>query len=94
MRLNDCADAFAGHEFPTTRTALVAEFGDDHLQLPEGTESVRAVLDRAGQEEFGSVGELRNALFCGVCAEAVGRRYYSDRDAPALGEDGPTQVSF
>jgi len=36
----------------------------------------------------------QSALFCRLGSEAIGRRYYSDRDAYTTGEDGPQQVSF
>jgi hypothetical protein len=94
MRLDDTADLFETHEFPTTRDAFLAEHGDTAVEFDGDSETMTTVLERAGDEEYANFEDFRSALLCGLPAEAVGRRYYSDRDAPAIGEDGPTQVSF
>lgn len=94
MRLHDAATLFESHEFPISRSTVLAEHGDATVELPEGTETVTTVLERTDEEEYDTYEALREAFHCGLPAEAVGRRYYSDRDAPAIGEEGPTQVSF
>lgn len=94
MRIEDAAILFESHEFPISRSTVLAQHGDATVELPEGTETVTTVLERTDEKEYDTYESLRDAFLCGLPAEAVGRRYYSDRDAPAIGEDGPTQVSF
>lgn len=94
MRLEEAAALFKAEEFPTTREQLCSRHGDLAVELADGEATVTTVLERAGEDRYQSYEELRASLFCGLPAGAVGRRFYSDRDAPAVGEDGPTPVSF
>ncbi len=94
MRLGETAKLFESVAYPTTREQVCAEHGDRAVELPDGEATVTTVLERAGDEEYENYEALRAALFCGLPAGAVGRLGYSDRDAPAVGEDGPTPVSF
>jgi len=94
MRLGETARLFESAEYPTTREQVCAEHGDLAVELPDGEATVTTVLERAGDDEYESYEALRASLFCGLPAGAVGRLGYSDRDAPAVGEDGPTPVSF
>ncbi|WP_101295083.1 DUF5789 family protein [Halegenticoccus soli] len=94
MRLNRTGDAFDGHEFPATSEELVEEYGDQLIELQNGEETFREVLERLGAQTYEGPDDVRNALLTGVSHKAIGRRFYSDRDAPALGENGPDPVSF
>ncbi|MEZ3144877.1 DUF2795 domain-containing protein [Halobaculum sp. MBLA0143] len=94
MRLEEAAALFESEEFPTTRERLCSRHGDLAIELADGEAVVTTVLERAGDERYGSYEELRASLFCGLPAGAVGRRFYSDRNTPAVGEDRPTPVSF
>ncbi|MEZ3115874.1 DUF2795 domain-containing protein [Halobaculum sp. MBLA0147] len=94
MRIEDTAAELRTHEFPITRDDILAEHGDVTVELADGSDTVTDVLERAGGEEYATYEDLRAALLCGLPAGAVGRRGYSDRDAPAVGEEGPTPVSF
>ncbi|QLG61005.1 DUF5789 family protein [Halorarum salinum] len=94
MRLNGTGELLNGHEYPATSGELIDAYGDVRIELQDGSESLGAVLARMGAETFSSPTEAYEALQSGVGHEAVGRRYYSDRDAPTVGEDGPDPVSF
>lgn len=94
MHYDDAATLFESHEYPISRSTVLAQHGDATVELPGTTETLTTVLERTDEEEYDTYEALREAFFCGLPAEAVGRRYYSDRDAPAIGEEGPTQVSF
>ena len=94
MRLNRTGDLIDAHEFPATTEELTEAYGDRTIELPNGTARLGDVLERAGAETFTNAVDAHSAILCGVGHEAIGRRYYSDRDAYAMGEDGPEQVSF
>jgi hypothetical protein len=93
VRLRETARSFESTEYPTTREQACAEHGDLAVELADGEATVTTVLERAGDETYESHAALPAALFCGLPAGAVERFGYSDRDAPALGEGGPTPVS-
>jgi hypothetical protein len=94
MRLNRTGDLIDAHEYPATTEELVAAYGEHTIDHPNGSETLADVLERAGSETYTCADDARNAVLCGVGHEAVGRRYYSDRDVYTLGENGPQQVSF
>ncbi|ERG95657.1 hypothetical protein [Haloquadratum walsbyi] len=94
MRLNHTNELIDGHKFPATTEDLVEAYGEETIELPNGTAKLGEVLTRAGSETYTCPSDAQSALLCGLGHEAVGRRYYSDRDAYATGEDGPQQVSF
>jgi hypothetical protein len=52
------------------------------------------VLERFGEQTFDDAEDVFTTLRAGVCHRGIGRRFYSDRDPTAGGEDGPTPVSF
>lgn len=99
--LSDADDAIGTHTYPATADDLIESYGDLELDLPNGTETFReafAVYDGAsGRDEpitFVDAEEARAALYAGVSDKAIGRKFYSDRDGFAPGENGPETVSF
>lgn len=95
MRLNRTDDAIEAHEYPATSTELIEAHGEEIIELSDGTETFAQVLGRLGETTYDDAEAVRQALFSAVGADAVGRRYYSDRDPRAPGEGyGPEQISF
>lgn len=94
MRLNRTEALVDDHEFPATSDELIDAYGDVEIELQDGTETVATVLGRLGAETYQSSEDVRDALRTGVSHKAIGRRFYSDRDAYAIAENGPEQVSF
>jgi hypothetical protein len=91
----DCLDGCIDrHQYPTSSTELIDEHGDRTIELQNGTETVGEVLARLGDQTYEQPEDVYADLRSAVGHEAIGRRGYSDRDAPALGESGPTQLSF
>ena len=86
VEFGDLAGKIEGHSYPVTTEEFVADFGEDVLELPNGTESVREVLESVANETYESPTEAQQALFNMVDSRAIGRKYYSDRTPPALGE--------
>lgn len=94
MELNRIEEAVRAHEYPATSAEIIDAFGEERIELANGSETVGDVLGRMGAEVYDDPRDVHDAVLCGLGHEAVGRRYYSDRDAPTPGETGPTQVSF
>ncbi|MFB6130782.1 MAG: DUF2795 domain-containing protein [Salinigranum sp.] len=94
MRLNGTGDAIDSHEYPATSEELIEAYGEHLIELQDGSESVADVLGRVGSETYQRPEEVYETLFGAVGHEAVGRRYYSDRDQLTIAEDGPTPLSF
>jgi hypothetical protein len=87
-------DAIDAHSYPATAEELVAAYGDLELETPNGTETFGDAMERLGDTTFADAEEARLGAYSAVSSDAVGRQNYSDRDAPAIGENGPEQVSF
>ncbi|MFC6989806.1 DUF2795 domain-containing protein [Haloplanus sp. GCM10025708] len=94
MRLNGTGDLIDEFEYPTTSEDFVAAHGDHVIELQRGSETLGDVVSRVGPEEYDCAADLKDAVRSGVSHKAIGRRFYSDRDPTALGESGPTQLSF
>ncbi|WP_255171186.1 DUF5789 family protein [Natrononativus amylolyticus] len=91
----DLEERLAEYSYPVTSNELVETCGDVTLDLPAGTETLRDALGLIDGESYASVAEVRQALFNTVDSKAIGRKYYSDRTPPALGENRrDDQVSF
>ncbi|ELY61091.1 DUF5789 family protein [Natronolimnohabitans innermongolicus] len=81
------------HEYPATGAELVATYGDAVLQFQNGEQTLAEVLQPVSEERFDSAADARTAIFSNVTEDAIGRKGYSDRTPPALGErtDTPTE---
>lgn len=94
MRLNAVESACAEFEYPLSSDDLLAAIGEETLELQGGAEPLADAIERGGGEDFASATELHETVMAGVGHAAIGRRYYSDRDAPAMCESGNGPVSF
>lgn len=83
--------------YPIRTDELITEFGARDVQYPNGEaagESLETILDRVGPDVYETPEEALLAVSTGVSADAVGRRYYTDRDPPVLGAEEPPVESF
>jgi len=80
--------------YPVTAEQLVDEFGDREISLPNGSETVGSVLDRVSPDTYETPAEVQQAILNGLGNEAIGRRFYSDRDPPVQGVDDTPSHSF
>lgn len=88
MRLvSDAEDSFRSHNFPTTATELVDEYGEMELELPNGANTLEEVLGRIPDETFESAEDALQAIYGALGEEAIGRKGYSDRDPVCPGEE-------
>lgn len=75
------------HEYPATNDELVDAYGESALILQNGEQTLREVFESMATESFDSAEEARQAIFNCVNDQAIGRKGYSDRTPPALGEE-------
>ena len=94
MRLRSTDDLLTGHEYPATTTELIAAYGDSQIELQNGNETLGDVLSRLSEETYHDSDDARAAVMSALSHKAIGRRFYSDRDQYALGENGHDPVSF
>lgn len=89
VELGALDDELEDHDYPTTSTELVSEYGDYEIELPGGSQTLEEILGILEQndEEFEEPEEARQAIYNLVGTEAVGRDRYSDR-AGATPEEG------
>lgn len=87
VEFGSLAEQLTTHEYPATGTDLLDVYGDANLQLPNGAQPLRDVLDPLQGEQFDSAEEVRQAVLGLVSKQAIGRERYSDRTPPALGEE-------
>lgn len=74
------------HEYPTTCEELIESYGSAVLRFQNGEQTLEEVLSPVPEEQFNSAMEARAAIFSNVPEGAIGRKGYSDRTPPALGE--------
>lgn len=74
------------HQYPTTSDELVETYGDAVLDLPNGEQTLREVFDLLPDEHLESATDARASIFNLVGDRAIGRKGYSDRTPPAIGE--------
>lgn len=86
MRLNDVAGLFDDLEYPATTSEVVAAQGSRELDLANGSETVGQAIGRCGDQSFADPEEVRLTLLGGLSEDAIGRKGYSDRDPPVIGE--------
>jgi hypothetical protein len=94
MRFDGPNDPIETLAYPATTAEIVEQYGDRELELRRGSERLGDVLGRLGSERFDSPAEVRLSIRSAVGAGAIGRRMYSDRDPPTVGEDGPAPRSL
>jgi hypothetical protein len=95
MRFMTDADArLDAHSFPATTGELIEEYGQLELDLPNGSETVGDALGRLAAETYEDAEGAKLAVRSAISEKGIGRKGYSDRDAPSIGESRPDQVSF
>ena len=86
VEFGELDEQFGAHEFPATKVELVEAYGESELALQKGVQTLREVLEPFPDETYDSAEEARQAVVHLVDDEAIGRKRYSDRDSPAIGE--------
>jgi len=90
VEFGELDDELEAHEYPTRVDTLVEEYGDHKLELPNGEESFREVLNPYTEEpdqQFNDAEEVRQAVLSMVGNGAVGETGYSDRGVDSEADD-------
>lgn len=93
MRLNQLLGVLDGLTYPLTADELAAALEGQTLDHPAGDEYAPAVVERCGSEAMESADDAWLSMLAHVDEDAVGRKFYTDRDPPC----GPREfdpVSF
>ncbi|MCU4718647.1 DUF5789 family protein [Halapricum hydrolyticum] len=94
MKLKNATAQFQTHTYPATTDELIEAYGETELTLPNGTETLGEALGRLESETFESANAAHMAVYSAVSSKGIGRKYYSDRDPIAPGEEGPDPLSL
>lgn len=81
-------------QFPLTKRELLDRYGEVELDVA-GSGSIADALEHVDDDTYESPEDVQHALHSGLSHEAVGRRFYSDRDPTPPGTpNAPDQLSF
>ncbi|ELZ28010.1 hypothetical protein C474_15954 [Halogeometricum pallidum JCM 14848] len=84
-------DELADDEYPMSKEELLERYGDRELELENGSQTLREVLDPPGETTFDSADDVKQSVMSMVSDEAIGRKKYSDRGGQ--GDDGGSAES-
>ncbi|MCU4741097.1 hypothetical protein OB955_12615 [Halobacteria archaeon AArc-m2/3/4] len=87
VELGDLGDKLQEHDYPATQDELMEEYGDEEIEMAEETATFEELVGPLNQEEYESYGDVEQAIMNMVGDEAIGRKNYSDRTPPAMGEE-------
>lgn len=85
MRLQETYTLFEDLSYPLTTDEIAARVGDRSIELQNGTETVREVFERLGTLELTDPNDAFTTFMSALSTKAIGRKAYSDRDAPVNG---------
>lgn len=80
MEFGDLEAELDAESYPLTNTELLAAHGDCEIEHANGAVELRSVLDSQGDQTYGSADEIRQSVLNMVGDEAIGRKFYSDRE--------------
>lgn len=72
--------------YPITTDELLERYREYELDLPAGTQTVEEIFTPLQNEQYDSAAAVRQTVFFMVGDRAIGRKFYSDRTPPAMGE--------
>ena len=82
MRLNQLPTVLDGLTYPLTAAELAAALEGETLVHPVGEEPLSAVVERCGSASMSSADDAWLAVVSALDEDAIGRKFYSDRDPP------------
>ena len=85
--ISDVAQRLDRHRYPATTAELVDVYGDVEVKFPDGSETVAEVFDRLAEETYERSEEAVTAFYSAVSSDAIGRKFYSDRDPGSPGAE-------
>jgi hypothetical protein len=85
--------ALDGESYPLTTADLLDAHGDREIEHANGAVTLQSVLDSQVEETYDSATEVRQSVLNLIGDEAIGRKFYSDRETNDT-ELGYEQQSF
>ena len=83
VEFGSLTEALENEEYPVCNEVLLEAYGDRELELQDGSQSLRDVLEPLGETAFDSSEAVIDAVVGMVSEEAIGRKYESDRGGVA-----------
>ncbi|QKY19867.1 hypothetical protein B4589_005535 [Halolamina sp. CBA1230] len=83
VEFGSLADDLENEEYPIDNEELLETYGDRELELQDGSQSLRDVLELQGERTFDSAEAVMDAVVGMVGDDAIGRKYESDRGGMA-----------
>ncbi len=93
MRLNQLPTVLDDLTYPLSTEELSAALEGRTLVHPAGEEPLSAVVARCGSDAMESADDAWLSMVASVDEDAIGRKFYTDRDPPC-GPDEFDAVSF
>jgi hypothetical protein len=95
IEFGELRDEFEHLPYPIANADLLERHGNATLSVPNGDYSLEEVLAPFETSSYDDSDDVLDAIFTMVGEQAIGRKFYSDRTPPALGEDRPDdELSF
>ncbi len=88
LDFGDLEPALEDESYPLTNEELLAAHGDGEIEHAGGTVSLASVLDTQDEQSYESADEVKQSVLNMVGDEAIGRKFYSDR------ESNDTQIGY
>lgn len=79
VEFGSLADDLKAESYPMKKTELLETYGDRELELQNGGETLREVLEPMGETTYESAEDVMQAIIGMVDDQAIGRKHYSDR---------------
>lgn len=93
--MTNVSEKLDAHQYPATTSELIEAYGEVEFDIDNGSETFGEAMARLGEETFEDSHAAQLAACSAVGEGAIGRKGYSDRDAPTVGEEtGHEQLSF
>lgn len=81
------ADDLENVEYPMSKAKLLETYGDRELELQDGQQTLREVLDPLGEMSFDSADDVIQRTIGMVSDDAIGRKNYTDRGGEPSEDD-------
>jgi hypothetical protein len=89
--ISTICEELSTHEYPATKAELVEAYGSVKCDT-ENPDSFGEVMGRLGETTFHDEDAAKEATLSVMSEAAIGRKGYSDRDAPTVGEQSDAEI--
>ena len=86
VELGDVQESLTNVEYPIDHDELLEAHGDEEIEMSGNTTTLEEVIGPLNEDEYQDYDEVEGAIMNMVGDEAIGRKNYSDRTPPAMGE--------